>query len=791
MKHIYRYTLSCYMLILLCISLIPGVQAQSITAGLVGHWTFDNGTLADSSGNGFSGTLRGTATPLTTICGVKGDAVQFPGDGTMVEFNNGINTYFSTADITVSFWFRIPEGSTNKTLVSKRRNNTGSCCYVGGSFDTRSNANGVYTEVAGWPGPGQANPPTTNYNALSARLPHGCWYHYTFTRSGRNLSIYVNGELSRTVTSANSIHDYTNPNSVLGIGNGECFTRGCGDQSFNGSIDELRVYNRALTADEVSMLYRDPLPHISFLATDTTICSDRLQLVAENYSCGVSVAWEPAAIMDIPTSFSPVAGFVLPSQTEVVATFTDQWGCILTQDTVNVQAFPTPLAEILADTIDCVTLALKAAAPPAGAPGLQYEWWLGDGTTGSGDSVTHVYATGGAYTVVLRVTGQGGCFAYDTLIAVLDKDMPLSLGPDTTICLHDTLILSAGQPQGMRYLWSTGISDSTIRVISGGVYWLEAGRNGCKRSDTILVSIIPRPGVLLGEDTTICEAVPLRIGSTFPTADYLWSTGSTDPYIHVNATGSYWLRVSAATCATHDTINITAIPPPGIDLGKDRDICDKQTIVLDATWAGSRYRWNTGDTTATLAATAAGFYQVEVTDAYSCVATDSVTLHYYPYPEIFAGPDTVVCEETPLIIKPWHINTDSLLWSDGSTGRYLTVKDGGAYIVSAINKCGIKADTISIRQMYCDIMIPGAFSPNGDGLNDILRVLGNTAKLEGFRFSIYNRWGGQIFYTEDKRKGWDGYYKGVPAQIGTYVYMLEYSILGKPYMLKGDVHLIR
>ncbi len=794
MKHVY-YTLFFCCLSLTSILPGPGVQAQSITQGLVGHWTFDGGTLADSSGNGFSGTLMANRTPLTTICGVKGDAVQFPGDRTWVEFNNGINAYFDTSDITVAYWFRLPPGSGKRSLVSKRRNNNpADCCFVGNSFDTRASATRVRVVFSGWFPPGSSATNSLNYAYLDIDMEFGCWHHLVVVRRGRHMAVYFDGELRDTaVVRSASPSDLTNSRSVLGIGNGECFTGNCtsdGEQAFNGAIDELRVYDRALSATEAYMLYRDPLPYITGLPADTTICTDVLQLLAVNNSCAISVAWEPAANINVPNAFSTSASFALPSQTAITAAFTDQWGCVLTRDTVHVSAFPTPEVQIQADTLNCTTVAFRALSS-AGTSGLQYDWQFGDGNTGSGDSVTYSYASGGPFTVVLRATGAGGCTGYDTLIVDVDIDKPLDLGPDTTICLSDTMLLYAGQGAGMRYLWSTGTSDSMLRVISGGTYWLEVERNNCKRSDTIRVSVIPRPGVLLGNDTIICEAAPLRIGSAFPTADYLWSTGSEEPYILVNTTGSYWLKVSVASCTVSDTINITAMPPPGIDLGNDRDICDKQTIALDATWADSRYRWNTGDTTAVLTATSAGFYRVAVTDAYSCVATDSVILHYYPHPEISIGPDTVVCEETPLLIRPWHINTDSLMWSDGSAGWTLSVKHGGQYIVSAINKCGMKADTISIRQIFCDIMVPGAFSPNGDGLNDILRVLGNTGRLEGFSFSVFNRWGEEVFRTNNPYRGWDGWYKGAPAQSGTYVYMLEYSIAGKPDMLKGDVHLIR
>jgi len=452
------------------------------------------------------------------------------------------------------------------------------------------------------------------------------------------------------------------------------------------------------------------------------------------------------------------------------------------------QVLEGPQPVVTLDTLDCTTLAMSAGQP---VPGRQYQWWFGDGQTGTGDSVVHRYKTSGPFSIVLRVTDASGCTAFDTVVTAMDGELSLNIGPDTTICLGDTLILRTAQPPGTHHLWSNGTSDSILRVISAGLYWVNVERNNCLRSDTIHISVPREPGVWLGSDTTICETNPLRIGSAFPNASYLWSTGSQDPYINVNPPGSYWLRVSNPACAASDTIHITAMLSPDIDLGGDGDICPEQIITLNASWPNSRYRWNTGDTTASITVTAAGMYQVAVRDEYGCKAEDSVLLQFHPLPEIILGPDTVVCEETPLVLNPWHFNADSLLWSDGSSGWKRSVDKGGIYIASAINKCGAKSDTIQIKQIFCDIMVPNAFTPNGDGKNDLLRVVGNIGKLEGFRFSIFNRWGEMIFQTTDRKQGWDGNYKGQPSQAGAYVYMLEYSLNGKPHLEKGNFHLIR
>lgn len=89
-----------------------------------------------------------------------------------------------------------------------------------------------------------------------------------------------------------------------------------------------------------------------------------------------------------------------------------------------------------------------------------------------------------------------------------------------------------------------------------------------------------------------------------------------------------------------------------------------------------------------------------------------------------------------------------------------------------------------------DVFIPQIFSPNGDGLNDILFAMGN--RFDSFLFIIYNRWGEKVFQSTDVKIGWDGTFRGVPAQEGVYVYYIEGEIKENGVITrKGDITLVR
>lgn len=119
----------------------------------------------------------------------------------------------------------------------------------------------------------------------------------------------------------------------------------------------------------------------------------------------------------------------------------------------------------------------------------------------------------------------------------------------------------------------------------------------------------------------------------------------------------------------------------------------------------------------------------------------------------------------------------------------------GYYKVEVLdaNGCLVK-DSIYIEPGPCceEIFIPNAFSPNGDGNNDVFRVTTATG-IELIQFDVFNRWGQRVWGTTDFRAGWDGTFKGEQQDMYTFYYILRYKCLvdGQNYVKKGDIILMR
>ena len=194
--------------------------------------------------------------------------------------------------------------------------------------------------------------------------------------------------------------------------------------------------------------------------------------------------------------------------------------------------------------------------------------------------------------------------------------------------------------------------------------------------------------------------------------------------------------------------------------------------------------------TSYLGLTQAGSYSYTYTDVHGCDSVHTVVLHVLP--DINAKPytDTILCSGDTLLLSPGVY--DSYRWQDGSTNSTYPVSHAGAYKVTVANKCGTATKTTRVEEKVCIVAFPSAFTPNGDGRNDLFRVV-NAYNLSSYHFIVFNRWGQRMFETTDPYKGWNGAINAKQADAGTYIWWCEYQRKGEtqPVQLKGTVVLMR
>lgn len=294
-------------------------------------------------------------------------------------------------------------------------------------------------------------------------------------------------------------------------------------------------------------------------------------------------------------------------------------------------------------------------------------------------------------------------------------------------------------------------------------------------------------------DTTLCITEPITLSAPAGFTDYKWSNNSNNTSISTNAPGTYWVSYKQGCDEYTDSFTITE-PEVTVSINNDTVICTGDTITLtaNASQPGSKYLWNTGATTNTTRTSEAGNYSVQVSYL-NCTATDDMNLSYLPVNDIELGADSQLCDGDVLQLPRYATVAEGsqYLWSNGSTDSIYNVTTAGWHYVTVTDVCATITDSIYFSLRNCHLFFPDVFSPNGDGVNDIAKLLGDVNGVTDYDLSIFNRWGEKLFTTQDVQSGWNGNAKGIPADISTYYYLIRFNYLGETQLLKGSLMLVR
>ncbi len=197
-------------------------------------------------------------------------------------------------------------------------------------------------------------------------------------------------------------------------------------------------------------------------------------------------------------------------------------------------------------------------------------------------------------------------------------------------------------------------------------------------------------------------------------------------------------------------------------------------VSLDQATATGNYVWNTGATSAAIAAEQPGIYWRLTTG--DCIYHVD-TFRVFPIPYVSLGPDKTVCKEPAYYINTGNQHFIHYEWNTGDTSCCVIADTTGTYYLTANNLCGISSDTIHLTVIEpCEncLVMPDAFTPNGDGHNDVFRAVAR-CQMNEYHMQVYDRWGVLLFTTSDPYSGWDGTYKGAQQDMDTYFYRITYT----------------
>jgi gliding motility-associated-like protein len=389
-------------------------------------------------------------------------------------------------------------------------------------------------------------------------------------------------------------------------------------------------------------------------------------------------------------------------------------------------------------------------------------------------------------------------------------DVTLDLGPDIELCSIDAT-LDATAPQALSYVWNTGATTPTITISAAGTYAVEVTGACGVATDTLIVTNCPPLSVSLGSDLTICpsEIIALQGTVTGGVAPYNfeWSESNSPNASTINVSPNsdnvYTLLVTDAIGNTDsDEVQVLVTPTPlALDLGEDAIICPDEIIEIDGTLSDViSYNWNTGSSSPAIQIDAPGLYALNITTACSLLSdTVIVTSGAIEIPNYTA--ELSLCDDRGLEIGPALEDPQGFTWLDGNTPVFpRTVAEAGTYTFVVTDACGTRNSDIVVSQGNCDcsIFIANTFTPNDDGINDIFAPSSDCA-FTRFSFTVYNRWGEQIFSSNAANQPWIGNAKNEPNYFvpdGLYTWQLSAESVGSDneitaFDLKGSVSLLR
>lgn len=292
---------------------------------------------------------------------------------------------------------------------------------------------------------------------------------------------------------------------------------------------------------------------------------------------------------------------------------------------------------------------------------------------------------------------------------------------------------------------------------------------------------------------------------------------STQAYVNSNPSVYTVYTKGGNGCVVWDSVIINLSNHGLLATPLDTAICLGDRVLAKAygigNAAGESYLWTAGpgasasdidcanciSTTIKPKVTGNNLYFVERTDAFGCKDTVAINIYVRPKPNVtITNGDTITIKYGQQIqlfatgalryswTPVWNLNNPDI------SSPFINPNENTLYFVNGLDEFGCgNYDSIYVIVDYSNnLFVPNAFSPNGDGRNDVFRIanFGNQAIQE---FRVYNRWGQEVFSANDN-SGWDGTFKGVPQDNNTYMYLIRVAYAnGRVETLKGDVILMR
>lgn len=471
--------------------------------------------------------------------------------------------------------------------------------------------------------------------------------------------------------------------------------------------------------------------------------------------------------------------FKAASPGNYTAAVTTSGGCVLSTNTIVVNPFVTPEISVGASAPEvCANTPVTFIATPVnGGTAPVFKWQVNGTDAGSNSPIFTTSLGAGKSVIVCQLTSNVECSLQTSGVSsTVNLAIDPILVPSISINASSTDICSGAK------------ADFTATPVNGGALpayqWMVNGNPAGANSPDF------NSNSLVNGDVVVCVLSGNATCASAPSA----------------TSNAIAMQVDQAIAPT---VNITASADP---------VCSGKPVTFSATATNAgivqNYQWRVNGTNTGTNDPVYSTTQLANGDIISCLlstdnvcaaaASNSITMTVNPTPVIKPNQVFAVSSQGVTLAPVISGDIADYTWSPATGLSDISIADPVAdpqrttvYTLTVVSNEGCTASGDITAKLYTDIRIPGAFTPNGDGKNDIFYVLGGPQGSVIKDLSVFGRWGEMVFHVHDvvpgdPAFGWDGYYKGVPAATGTYVYSLIITLAGgKQELFKGVVILTR
>ncbi len=441
-------------------------------------------------------------------------------------------------------------------------------------------------------------------------------------------------------------------------------------------------------------------------------------------------------------------------------------------------------------------------------------WRFGDGVTDNSWNSSHSYSIPGTYNVKLVAIGSKNNIefcsdSFSLVMTVLPSPFDSSLlDYDSVKCIVGNVFDFNYNSTNSLFNYSWDFGDGTKSNVAKNVHsYASIGKYkmslsitddiGCTGSYVDSVRVIPQPvNVISGLAGNYCQsAIEYNLTTTLTGGQWLGDVNTATGKFIPSKLGLNTIGYAVNENGCKDTALVTATvnEVPVFEIGADTVICSGTSFTKRISPKGASVLWNTNNTDSFLSINTLGMYWAQLSKG-ACSFRDSFAVQMIGAPVVKLGGDSLLCGDGVKYINVTAPEA-TYTWSDGYAGGGVRqITKSGTYSVVVTNKCGTATDDINLTFLdyACQIFVPDAFSPNGDGLNDVFRASGN---VEIIGLEVYNVWGEKLYEGKDGLFSWDGYSENQLAPVGHYYFFIRYlnpeNGYEYPQSVSGGLYLTR